>query len=265
MKNKTIYLIGGFGNNLFQLNKAQQLIDDGYSVCINTCFLRSSVITKVLGWSVHSTELTQQVLENYIVNDRTRLKDLIAIITLFIKKKIGIYDSQDFNGHTENSTLVGYWQKGVKLNRNFLNVLRKSLSTTSLVYKPLTVVHARLGDFPDSLRLHIDYYVSAIKFLNVNEVHLITDTPSFRENLIKRLRLAGVKTEINISESSSARDDFELISSANTVVMSNSTFCYWATQLKPVKNVIYPKNRSPELIWDLPLNNQAITSYKGYL
>lgn len=265
MNNKTLYLIGGFGNHLFQLNKAQELVDEGYSVYINTSFLRSSIITKFLGWSIHSTVLTDLVLQNYRVSDKFKIKDLIPIITLFIKKKVGIYDSQDFNSHLRGSTLVGYWQKGVKLNSNFLSLLRKSLSEVSFVDTPQTVIHARLGDFPDSLRLHIDYYVNAIKSLNVSEAHLITDTPIFREKLIKRLMLSGVMTEINISESSSIEDDFELISSANTVVMSNSTFCYWATQLKPVKNVIYPKNRSPELFWDLPLNNQKIKSYKGYL
>ncbi len=80
----------------------------------------------------------------------------------------------------------------------------------------------------------LSYYERALRQLgSPTNVHLISDDAEFAGELAQRLDTQGVQCSPRPG-GGSAVDDFWAIAAARTVVMSNSTFCWWATAVGDV-------------------------------
>ncbi len=266
--NKRVYLIGGLGNNLFQINKGYHLEDSGYDVTYCLFFLNSNFITNLLNWSSHDTSTIDLVLRDKKVSKDFSLIDFFLITILFILKKIKLYDMQSFYCSSNFDVEVGYFQDDFIVNNRFLTDLRFILepiySNCSVNNNNYIVLHARLGDFDVINRLPIDYYYNCIISSGYKNVIVITDTPSFKINLLNSLRSYGWQGDITLYNGNSVIDDFVFIAHSENLIMSNSTFCFWASQIVPVNNVFYPTFRRPDIKWPFNMLNLNKISIKSF-
>jgi hypothetical protein len=254
IKKRVIFLIGGTGNNLFQINYAYFLISQGYNVKINIFFTKNNFISRMLKWSIHPSEITDEVCKDFIVEDRLSFIDTFSVFVQFVLFKLHLINIRSFNyNFSVLGRVTGYWQSECVLQKLLLDNLNKIYSLKNK--GELNVIHARLGDFSLDWRLSIDYYVDAIEASSKREFVLITDSIEFKDEIESKLSILYV---IKSSPNKSAREDFQTILEADLLISSNSTFCYWASQIKPIPKLIYPKYLKRGLAWKFPLRNKSV-------
>jgi hypothetical protein len=103
-------------------------------------------------------------------------------------------------------------------------------------------IHLRLADYHEipGLVKEPSVYFGVLDKLEASEIILVTDDPSdpylraFRERY-RHLRVV----------SGSAKSDFELLMSMSTLVVSNSTFSWWAAYLGGASRVFVPRDFGP--------------------
>jgi len=125
-------------------------------------------------------------------------------------------------------------------SKRFINEMTKINSVRTLG------IHLRLGDFlssPNSIGILSDsYYTTSIRrFLNDYD-RILVFTNDYRLGK-KRIEEWGVNTQIEILDSNCENDPLEdllLMSACSGLILSNSTFSFWAGKLSGSERVIYP-------------------------
>lgn len=214
-----IYLIGGFGNNLFQLNHAMNLVEEGKEVIVHNFLITngSKQILKIAGLSFHNsnqllTELgvIKQLKEVITIKKHFNLKILEAII----KQKIfGIKGY--FNYYLESN-----------INNKFLEILRECVeqkkNSLNSKLQNKNVIHFRGGDF---VRLGIQLDKNIYEKFPIKEGIIVTDDIPFTKNLL------GSKLEDFEVVSQNPFLDFLTLATAKNLYLSNSTFGWWAAEV----------------------------------
>ncbi|MEZ8635853.1 hypothetical protein AB6E23_10595 [Vibrio cyclitrophicus] len=256
-KKITVFLIGGTGNNIFQINYANKLISQGFDVEFNTFFLYESWLTKFLGWTIHSPALTEKILAKCRVRDKLTILDFLSILCIKFLSILNIYSLQDYtkNNHFLGRN-IGYWQSEFEVRPETQALLKDLFFLKEpLIEGDYAVVHARLGDFSKEQRLDISYYIEAIIKANVVDIYLVTDTPSF----IRELEVLLPKDiKLRLGPGETALDDFNILVNSGVLILSNSTFCFWGSQVIPVENVVIPKCLHPGIKWTFDMKNKKI-------
>ncbi len=257
-KKKTkIFLMGGLGNNLFQLSFAENLKQDGHEIQYNTFLLNENVITQKIGWSIFPTGDLKLLLKGESVEETCSIIDLIYLIIIFFFNSVGIVDISSpslkkiFFGRA-----IGYWQRGIDVNRNFLKTVKNTMLknngiNTKVLETHNNVIHLRLGDFKTEDQLTMNYYAEAIALIGETKYTVVTNDRS----VITKLRTVISGKDFILAKGKSVADDFYIMASANKLIMSNSTFCYWASQVGMVNDVVFPDKLSKKKQWTFPLLN----------
>jgi hypothetical protein len=255
MKNLiTIYVSGGLGNNLFQIAYAEYLRQLGYDIRFNTCLIKQNWFTKGLRWTIHKNEITEKLLKDENVSNKLSVSDLVFLICEFVKKKITKKNYYKIP-KTVTKRYFGYAAIGNHLESRIINILSKKIeclfSDKIAKVKEDTVLHIRRGDFPLNCSLDDSYYKNAINMLGVvGTIKLVTDDPKVI-NYVK----ANINKNVKLSNANNMIDDFFYIFNAKNVIMSNSTYCYWACVLGNVQFVIHPSRINSRQNWILQLND----------
>ena len=63
----TIWLMGGYGNQLFQYNYGEFLRSKGYDVSYNHYLLSRNITTRMLGWTIHE-QMNTSIFPNDVSN-----------------------------------------------------------------------------------------------------------------------------------------------------------------------------------------------------
>ena len=113
----------------------------------------------------------------------------------------------------------------------WLRLPNKVVPTGSLV------VHIRLGDYDDLSRLSYEYYANAIDSIDHDNLVICTDSPD--EPFIKKF----MHYNPTISRGSWYHD-FCYIMGANKIVLSQSTFSWWAAFLSEANQIVFPLPKS---------------------
>lgn len=253
-KNKIIFLGGGLGNNLFQIAYGEFLSKKGYNIQYNLFLTQKNILTTLLGWSIHRNEITNQLLKDKNVTNKINLIDIIFLIFSFIKKRIA--NEKLYNiSESEEKRYFGYAVQGPHLNKEIFDLLslkiRNSFQNKIKNNVNNTIMHIRRGDFSREYSLTDDYYIQALKYLKPqNNVIVVTDDSNIithvKENIFQNAKLSDGKSMV---------DDFFTIFNAKNIIMSNSTFCYWACILGNAEKVTYPSKISTNQGWFFNLNN----------
>lgn len=273
-KTLVIYLMGGLGNVLFQINFAYNLRDAGYNIRLNVYSLMSNnIISKILKWSNHSTLnniIELGILDGFEIDHKFRLSFMNALWSkktgknIFGTKFYGI-NSPSHSEIISVKNLFGYFHNKNPINDFFVNHLRERLNIWLSLKKNLQeligklikhgdiIVHVRGGDFTtdSNLELGVDYYKKAIAAAanNCGSVLVLTNDALYAESI-----LCDIPFQIISQDSPVA--DFIIIMKSRIKVLANSTFSWWAAELSDDKcTIVEVDSYYPKLNW-LPLSKK---------
>lgn len=270
-KTLVIYLTGGLGNVLFQINLAYNLRYAGYNIRLNVYSLMSNnIISKMLKWTNHNTLnniIELGILDGFEIDHKFRL----SFINALWSKKTGknIFGTRFYGINTPSHSeiinvknLFGYFHNENPINIFFANHLRERLNIWLSLKKNLQeliakiikhddiIVHVRGGDFTtdSNLELGVEYYKKAIAAApnNCGSVLVVTNDALYAESILCDLPFQIISQDSPIA-------DFTIIMKSRIKVLANSTFSWWAAELSDDKCTIievdsyYPKvNWSPQ-------------------
>jgi len=228
-KRAYVSLIGGFGNNLFQIAAAASLEKIGYKVKFDLS---------------NAKKFELELLKIPDLSDF--VKDRIAWFTILLPSPIG---RNAFVGRSLIQKLLGY-SLIIDLNSNGVvpDTSRKSIFVTgywqnlisaymfpkfSFFERPIKngkiAIHVRRGDMKVNVEKPMDdYFRKCIKIIlsrnpqNSFQVFVYTDDPMYCRNTLD----LGVR--FTLIEESSAIDDFIGMVESEYIIISRSTFSWWA-------------------------------------
>ena len=243
MKDKSIsiWLMGGLGNQLFQLNKAIELSDRGFDVrLIDNLILKNSFFaSKVLKWKIHDNFLPQVYDVRNIVSEKNILPILISKAPVF--NSFSIYGGLEYDVFPAKN-MFGYFQNKININLNsdrFFNC--KDVSDT--------VMHIRLGD-NNNLEFSKIYYLNVIRESKIKYVKVVTDD----NDGAKKFLDDNTNLHYEII-SSNTLEDFAVLRGSKTVIAAPSTFSFWAVISSKNAEKVYVPNtfleyvRRPAMNW----------------
>jgi len=271
MKQKTVevQIIGGLGNQLFCYSAGLFLAEKTSSKLV----LDFSLIGKggtdhgksILDLNIHSdkvilTKPTNWIFLNRVNNKLMRTFKFYGSISrklhnVYIASELG-YEAEFFK-LSKPMKLKGYFQSfeyptQIYSQLKDIFILREPsnwyIEMSELIVKenPI-VIHIRRGDYLNLVEefgiLSIDYYKKALEKLDgarTRPIWIFTDSPKLIESEISKLSPERSKI-IEAPRSSSPAESMLLMSKANSLVISNSTFSWWAAFMSaPETRVISP-------------------------
>jgi hypothetical protein len=235
MIKKNIWLIGGFGNVLFQIVFLKKLCAEGFEINIYPIFTKNNFITKnVLRWKVHNT-IYKSMFNNLRYSNKGYIFAFFAFLFFFISKIknrsfnkfLFTPSGSDLQENYYNSLhFMGYYQSKEFLSKNkhyVRQVISELKNHIQFLDGLITVYHFRGSDSPH-LKENLMHLKSIIK--NEKKLTIITDDP---DCIKKNINLFNSNSKI-ISDS--VLNDFISLSSAKKkLYTTNSTFSWWASNL----------------------------------
>lgn len=245
---KKIWLIGGFGNVLFQIFAYNIVRNKGFrDVFYVTTLTEKNFITKTIKWKVH------QKLYHNLINDSEKLKisnfyALFAILIGFLSKATRMsfafstfyINNKTLDRNNLASNIFGYFQ-----DKEFLSAHKAELHSFGQIIKEKyaldkaydIVVHYRKGDSAWAI-LHAEYYESIKNLLKkeTRKIHIVTDSHKDAEEFFSDVN------NITIMNSPNAIEDFKVMVSSTKLYCAPSTFSWWAAHaLDKDSEVVAPK------------------------
>ncbi len=258
-------ILGGFGNQLFQLSFANYLRSKGYKVFINLNNFRrvskerNSIITNrelILPLSYFKFhELSSKKFIKYDLIDKLKFNNLNKFMTnkftsyyfsWFNDKNLDLKKSSKFNRFT------GYWQslKILEDNKDFLiSGLSKNKDIfeglKSLPKKGSTALHVRRTDYLEMGEdLNENYYREALNYAKNNISNFNYEIFTDDEDWVKERKIFKDATKINSFQDNKENTilSFSSMLKNENFIISNSTFSLLASFLKETNKsiVLYP-------------------------
>jgi len=257
---KVSFLYGGVGNQLFQYFA---LYGSGVEYKVSDLFLRN--------YRTQSSKITDllQIPEKQYQKERKfwlidfALKWGVFVLSRFHlgRRAFGIATDGDDINSTDFRFMFGYWQ-----NINLFLARREEIQRAKwrqgfgelpaelqqiILAENTLVVHVRKGDYllgknkKIFANLSSNFYISGIRKLNgrYERAVICTDDPGWvRDNLEKSLEEIGLSVELSSDlGAKSWLDDFLIMRSSANLLISNSTFAWWAAFLNDRGVVFFPK------------------------
>lgn len=240
-----IVLYGGFGNQLFQLNFAN--------------YLRKKAGASQVMVSQKLDTIKAQLNSNDLVLEENRdgshrLKYLLIYCFyrfMFKFPSTPIFKTQTDSNYVKNSlkegTMIGYWQNSVYCDKEF----SRSCINFQLpkARKNVVAIHVRGGDYLTDRNkglyttLRTEYYERALCEISPllskdYKVEVISNDTEYAMEIIDPI-FRNKENEIDYINKS-LEEDFKLLASAEFLLSSNSTFCWWAGFLGHGKHIVQP-------------------------
>jgi hypothetical protein len=237
----TLALSGGFGNVLFQLNLFFSCKHLFGAVSSEGAHVRALRKARSLNCPSQVNFLNALGISSLCRQSPQSARDycLLGLSNRLRKPVLGRY----WNNFTDPCELPSsttlfktYAQYQVPLQDEFIAILKNRLiqprsHLLHLAAKYDALVHVRCGDLSRTADVSDYYHKVADMYSNYL---VVTDDPIHASHLFPRLCAS------DIISSDSYLDDFALLSFANNLVCSNSTFAWWASELSSATSVIEP-------------------------
>jgi len=238
---KIVFLRGGLGNQLFQYVYGVGLRNRlGFQVRFDRSYFSMD--------SRHGGFVLDQLGFKDDYRDPTILGRVICKISYrapaWVRKLFGVHvEGVKSIPVREARYLLGYWQGDVdvRLVKEFLlssNVNHQRRSTAMRKMESVTAIHIRRGDYllPENTQYFgvcsEGYYREAIRVIMQNrrttKFVFFTDD---QEWVAEKFSAFLQEEEFEIAPKADALEDFLLISCAANLILSNSTFSWWAALL----------------------------------
>lgn len=240
----TINYKGGFGNTLFQYALARIISEDyGHSILHNKPNRVSNNCAGVQGdrfdWSHINNNGSIKFFKNTINYNGTDVK--------IRKNNIGIDDSNFFNfrticeNHNDKNIFLDGWLQNYDVYKDSINSIRKWFQTNEddRQDNDTLTIHVRLGDFIiDTGAQYCGRGILTYKFYknfianNFKKINVVTHT--INHEIIKNL---ANNFDCKIICSNNFFDDFLFLTKSSNLLVSHSTFAWWAAIL--CNNTVY--------------------------
>ena len=247
-----IWLIGGFGNVLFQILAFDIISKTNERVFYVEKLTEQNYLTKLMGWTVHQKLYTPLIDKNKL-NEINKLKSILIIFVAYLSYKLRLsfkwatfYGSSIQINNNVSNNVFGYFQDKTFLAQHYKELLELgrvlNLNYANSEKRPI-VVHYRKGD--SNWAIKFSYYYDEIKSMLQNEsapIIIVTDSLDYA-----KVFFSDVKN-IEILSSKDALEDFKHLLSADKLYCAPSTFSWWAAHsLGENSEVIMPKFLSDTL------------------
>ena len=267
----TLRLMGGLGNQLFQVNHALKLSRiSKRKIVLDTSWYEMSASSG----GVRKFELIRfDEFRNFEISQRkSRFYDiyrerLLRRLPSKMRNQLGYYyesDSHNIIRSTKKNVLIqGHWIDGGEANIILENItickeyvtneLSKAISL--LINENVVSIHVRLGDylqFPDIYGvLKEEYFEQSLERIcnqlecMREEIQIVIISDGDASKIAEGLKNQGY--QVNLIQNLFTLDDlqtFYAMSFAKNLICSNSTFSWWAGRLNKNlnKNVFFPDN-----------------------
>lgn len=246
---KKIWLMGGFGNVLFQILAFEVIKSQtNHEVFFVEVLTEKNIITRILKWSIHQ-KLYQKLISKQQIKNVNLVKSFCVISLAFFSKitnrnyKYSTFyiNNVEFEYSNLSDNIFGYFQEKKFLSENQQIILSLGERLNSIFHENLSydiVVHYRGGDSGWAL-LYNDYY-KKVKDLLILEpgrsICVVTDSLDNANSFF------GNIDNLKIINSKNAIDDFKIMISTNyKLYCAPSTFSWWAAHsLNKDKQIIAP-------------------------
>lgn len=227
-RRRFIWLMGGIGNVLFQVNYGMHLQARGYEIRFIVNLTQKNWVTKLLGWTIHPQIYDELISANFVQYNWT---PLIQVKLRFFSTKSKFY----VHGHLPKEPALhsfGYFQDK-KLLQNVL-VRLKVPPLTEIQNNP--VIHLRLTDsnYAASNKKNVQILQ---KLMPRCHFTIVTDSPNEAKQFASDF---GLKGSIRHGD---AISDFTFLQSAKILILADSTFSWWAAALSDVLTEVWIPNR----------------------
>ena len=265
MKKATVFMKGGFGNQLFQLCMAHYLKEHGFDVKINTDLFKElkSDTPRELTLPLENFGFTEQTLFSKFqfnsllkINSNRYIKKSI-LKSLFRDYKF-IKDNDDIlNQKSKKIFLNGYW-KDMKYIENSTEWLISSIKKNEIIKdawkstldENRAMIHVRRGDFiKDDRELNVSYYEKSINLLrrqnNKLKFDIFTDDQqwvqdqsifSLSDNIYAQQSVKNTNNEIpgidGKDDSEETIKTFSQMLNYKHFIAGNSSFAFWAAFIR---------------------------------
>jgi hypothetical protein len=270
------------GNQLFQFAAAKQLELEGASISFSlrtdrrygSPIMGHESLEQFVGERLHPATKYQELATGYLPRRiyKSVFVDSVLDSPIFLPSLHRILATPDFDPRPAALPdrplyrLQGYFQHPSWWDRSLPSVIARIEGTTLAMRACLPsfdlCVHLRRGDYVAlGWALSFDHYVGSLALLTdrVKSVVVTSDDDFAARTYCEYLRANGydayTASQVETSsESSTPRHsdpvlfDFCLMANAKNIIMSNSTFCWWATVLgdhlsenSDERTVIYPR------------------------
>lgn len=226
---KKIYLIGGFGNNLFQVQKGLSYNED---VVFVVNIIKSKYLHKLLGWTFHEpTILNTMFVDNVVFVELPWIRVLFDLLFLFFSRILNIpVFGVSWEREELTNTNFGYFQQ--KINYDKLVEIECCLENVDRALIEVPLVHIRLGDSP-TLRQDINKQINLLRTLGFRHYHIITNRPQevveYFINEPFSFEVVGGQVIL----------DFCLMRNAKILIIPQSTFSLFSALSNQKASVIY--------------------------
>ena len=253
-----IFLFGGFGNNLSQINFGKLLEKKGFKVEFDDTLVQRNIFTRMLGWYVH--DATYKNLNLKIKNTNIFFKILIFSILVLCKvlnKSIFkvFYEGKDCLDKIDEkklkkySYIFGYFQSPKLLEQGIY--IKKLLPPCNETLNQIAV-HIRGGDFLEKDKLDDKYYIHSMNRLKNYDLpfKIFTNDLFLSEKILKGLKIKNFSFSKN-----NAYMDFNEMRRSRIIISGNSTFSIWSSILSNAEIIFVPKTYSNRLLSVHTLDN----------
>ncbi len=213
---------------------------------------------KLYADSIEGFENTKNIVDGNIINNN-----------FYYNKHQFRLDMQHILNHKGGIVLSGYFQR-YELIKGHKEKLKNWFYIENDTWKKPgnndLVVHIRLGDYKNIGKnyLGFDYYYNTIKSESFDNCYIVTDEPTHED--IKKLESEGCKIISN-----SALEDYYFLRNAKKLVISHSTFSWWAAYLGDAHTIHFPvySNSDSRGLWgigydlDLIIDDDTRIIYKN--
>lgn len=243
MKKKKIWLMGGIGNNLFQMFFGYVLERSNHKIYYVENLTQSSWVTKFLRWKIHDNTYKFFLNNNKLI----RSSNFIVFLGLISKKinsiffKVLYFQEKNTENFVNADNYFGYYQNKLLLQKydeefkDFCSKIYSHLLLENFKASMKTVVHFRGGD---SLwaKQNASYYLSVKKRIKkIENVLIISDDIDAAKNYF------GESKNLIFRQSPSPLDDFRTLVLASNIYCAPSTFSWWAAHCATNAKVVAPK------------------------
>ena len=215
--------MGGMGNILFQKAYGEYLKREGHEVYYVTNLTEVNFITKILGWRIHDSQ-AHVLFKGEFLRRASSFELLITVLFAIIPFFNG-YSQFVREGFSQAKNQFGYFQSKIVLKKTIPRFLKSNYCFTGLTLVDRKVVHLRAGD--TAWAQNSDYEKLYLRGW------------SFVGNLAD---LKCLEEKIPLSSSNGANnviEDFIYLCSSSHIILSNSTYAWWAAHLGPDKKQVY--------------------------